>query len=176
MDPVHEPARDGVGGLDHTGAPARGGYRVIVRVRPPSQNESAEHDSIAVSTTSHTRLRVKRSLQDPLDISFDHIFGPTTQQAQVFPVVRDVVAAAANGRNSTILAYGQTGSGKTHTMTGPGCYESDSAAWLSQLGEDRGIIPRALEHLFCLTSAAPQAGVSTFRWQVHVSFMEIYNE
>ena len=31
---------------------------------------------------------------------------------------QDLVSAALNGFNSTVLAYGQTGAGKTHTMFG----------------------------------------------------------
>lgn len=37
----------------------------------------------------------------------------------------------------TIMCYGQTGAGKTHTMTG-----------FAESYPNRGIIPRALQHLF----------------------------
>ena len=47
-----------------------------------------------------------------------------------FPIVESVL----EGYNGTIFAYGQTGCGKTHTMTG-----TDT---------DKGIIPKAFEHIF----------------------------
>lgn len=37
----------------------------------------------------------------------------------------------------TIMCYGQTGAGKTHTMTG-----------FSESYQNRGIIPRSLQHLY----------------------------
>lgn len=51
--------------------------------------------------------------------SFDHVFGSSTKQKQIFeemgmPVVNNVL----RGFNGSILAYGQTGTGKTHTMEG----------------------------------------------------------
>ena len=51
--------------------------------------------------------------------------------------------SAMDGFNATVFAYGQTGSGKTFTMTGgPEKYA------------DRGLIPRAVAHLFkCIREA-----------------------
>lgn len=50
------------------------------------------------------------------------------------PVVENCLA----GYNSSVFVYGQTGSGKTYTMMGP----------LGEAAEQqRGIIPRILEHL-----------------------------
>ena len=42
----------------------------------------------------------------------------------------------------TILCYGQTGAGKTHTMTG-----------FAESYQNRGIIPRSLQHLYQEISA-----------------------
>jgi len=57
---------------------------------------------------------------------------------QVFETVcLPVVEAALEGFNGTVFAYGQTGSGKTFTMSGG-----------SERYMDRGIIPRAVAHLY----------------------------
>ena len=45
--------------------------------------------------------------------------------------------AALQGFNATVFAYGQTGCGKTHTMEGR-----------EQPAEERGVIPRAFDHIF----------------------------
>lgn len=54
-----------------------------------------------------------------------------------------IVEGCVEGYNGTMFAYGQTGSGKTHTMLGAepieqGLYHE----------QNRGIIPRAVQHLF----------------------------
>ena len=59
-----------------------------------------------------------------------------------------VVDAALKGFNGTVFAYGQTGSGKTFTMTGG-----------AERYMDRGIIPRAVSHLYDQISTVD--GVST---------------
>lgn len=49
--------------------------------------------------------------------TFDHVFTPTVNQAEVYDVVaKPIVADVLNGYNGTIFAYGQTSSGKTYTM------------------------------------------------------------
>jgi kinesin family protein 6/9 len=69
---------------------------------------------------------------------------------------------ALPGFNSTIFAYGQTGSGKTFTITGgPEKYE------------DRGLIPRALSHLFKAMKDEEQKGSS---FLCFISYLEIYNQ
>lgn len=51
--------------------------------------------------------------------SFDHIFGQTATQAELYhKIATRHIDDFFMGKNSTIFAYGQTGSGKTHTMFG----------------------------------------------------------
>jgi kinesin family protein 6/9 len=70
-----------------------------------------------------------------------------------------MVESALDGYNGTLFAYGQTGSGKTFTMTGG-----------SEKYADRGIIPRAISHLFeCIKSRTNR------QITVTVSYLEIYN-
>lgn len=71
-----------------------------------------------------------------------------------------VVMGALDGYNGTIFAYGQTGSGKTYTITGG-----------TERYVDRGLIPRALSLTF-----SEVAKRSEYTYQLHFSYMEIYNE
>lgn len=64
------------------------------------------------------------------------------------------------GYNGTVFAYGQTGCGKSFTMQG-----------VSSPPAQRGIIPRAFEHIF--EAIATSKGT---KFIVHASYLEIYNE
>ncbi|XP_049479701.1 kinesin-like protein KIF17 [Panthera uncia] len=64
------------------------------------------------------------------------------------------------GYNGTIFAYGQTGSGKSFTMQG-----------LPDPSSQRGIIPRAFEHVFESVQCAENT-----KFLVRASYLEIYNE
>jgi kinesin family protein 3/17 len=71
------------------------------------------------------------------------------------------------GYNGTIFAYGQTGCGKTHTMMGP----TSSLVVHGDEGE-RGIIPKAIRHIFGCIDVAEKGK----RFLVRCSYLEIYNE
>lgn len=62
--------------------------------------------------------------------------------------------------SGTVMAYGQTGAGKTFTMTG----HTDNYRL-------RGIIPRAISHIFQEIRLRPDLAVA-----VRVSYVQIYNE
>ena len=67
-----------------------------------------------------------------------------------------------------MFAYGQTGCGKTHTMMGP-----TSALDPSNPSEtERGIIPRAVRHIFGFIDASDKG----IKFLVRCSYLEIYNE
>lgn len=68
--------------------------------------------------------------------------------------------SVTEGYNGTVFAYGQTGCGKSFTMQGvtkPVC--------------QKGIIPRAFEHIFEAISISENT-----KYLVHASYLEIYNE
>jgi len=67
--------------------------------------------------------------------SFDKVFSPVATQESVFSEVSQLVQSALDGYKVCLFSYGQTGSGKTHTMLG------------ASTGEERGIIPRAVEQV-----------------------------
>lgn len=51
------------------------------------------------------------------DFTFDRVFGPATQQIEIYrEVAGPVIHSVLGGFNGTIFAYGQTGGGKTWTM------------------------------------------------------------
>ncbi|KAL3665670.1 hypothetical protein V7S43_009103 [Phytophthora oleae] len=95
---------------------------------------------------------------------FDANLTETCDQQTVYnqvaqPIVEDVMA----GYNGTILAYGQTATGKTHTMVGPGDLVH---------GDQRGLIPRALEGIFDRAEKAR----SRVKTTIALSYVQIYCE
>ncbi|KAI9159555.1 hypothetical protein H9P43_008895 [Blastocladiella emersonii ATCC 22665] len=92
---------------------------------------------------------------------FDRVFDGSTTQEEVFDhVAKDIVLSVMDGFNATIFAYGQTGSGKTFTITGG-----------AEKYADRGLIPRTVQFLFREMAQRPNR-----KYQVQVSYLEIYNE
>ena len=118
---------------------ASGRIQVACRIRPLSSAGSAN-----VEVLDALHLRYTDASGKSLTQSFNAIFGPDASQQRVMddvglPIARDCLS----GINGAILCYGQTGSGKTHTMQGS----------VSESG--RGLIPRVVDHLFAVGSAAP---------------------
>lgn len=64
------------------------------------------------------------------------------------------------GYNGTVFAYGQTGCGKSFSMQG-----------IENPATQRGIIPRAFQHIFESIEVAENT-----KYLVHASYLEIYNE
>ena len=64
------------------------------------------------------------------------------------------------GYNGTVFAYGQTGCGKSFSMMG-----------ITEPTTQRGIIPRAFEHIFETIDVSENT-----KFLVHASYLEIYNE
>ena len=60
------------------------------------------------------------------------------------PLIEDLFS----GYYATVFAYGQTGGGKTYTMEGKPKTTAGKAADASSSEDLRGIIPRAVEHIF----------------------------
>lgn len=126
---------------------------VAVRLRPLGAGgrgcvaADEERGTVAVSRNGSTKR-----------FQFDHVFGPTMSNGEVFAAIgRPLLTAALDGYNATLFAYGQTGAGKTHTIMGP---PGD--------GADPGVVIRLVRELFSRPRAAA-AGVQ-------FSMLEIYNE
>ena len=97
--------------------------------------------------------------EDKTKFHFDRVFRPNSSQAEVFMEVSALLESVLDGYNVCCLAYGQTGSGKTYTMTGG-------------QGEERGIIPRAVEMLFQEIEELQKHG---WDFNSQVAAMEVYN-
>ena len=145
----------------------KGNIRVFCRVRPALQSDNADHariefpdateDSKAVEIlgpeekSSLGTVTTKRNA-----FSFDRVFVPTSQNAEVFDEISQLVQSALDGYNVCIFCYGQTGSGKTFTMS----------------SED-GMIPKAVQQIYETAQSLEEKG---WRYTMEGSFVEIYNE
>ncbi|KAG5251867.1 kinesin [Salix suchowensis] len=141
----------------------KGSIRVYCRVRPFLSGQSnamstvdhIEDGNITISTASKHGKGCK-------SFSFNKIFGPLATQAEVFSDMQPLIRSVLDGYNVCIFAYGQTGSGKTYTMTGPKDLSD----------KNQGVNYRALGDLFLLAEQRKD----TFRYNVAVQMIEIYNE
>uniref|UniRef100_A0A2C9JEX7 Kinesin motor domain-containing protein n=1 Tax=Biomphalaria glabrata TaxID=6526 RepID=A0A2C9JEX7_BIOGL len=151
--------------------------KVAVRVRPLNLREDGLSSQVIIQMEGEkTRIvnpkvsehaaegDVGRDALKVREFTFDHSFWSVNEndshyvsQEVVFTSLgEDVVQSAFDGYNICIFAYGQTGSGKTHTMMGS--------------EDDPGLIPRYCNALFSRLSD------NTASYQIHVSYLEIYNE
>ena len=143
------------------------GIQVYLRIRPTAnplthfQRDDIDLKSISVKVPKNDDI-INNS-RTAYNFSFSGILDDKVSQRDVFRTVGiPAIQNALAGFNSTIFAYGQTGSGKTFTITGgPKNYE------------DRGLIPRALSHLF---GAMKDVRVKGSSFSCFVSYLEIYNE
>lgn len=111
----------------------RGNVRVFCRVRPmPSRAGEAAAATFCMPDATSLRLDDAKSGASHT-FTYDRVFDAHSAQADVFAEVSQLVQSALDGYKVCLFSYGQTGAGKTHTMLGCGS------------GEQRGIIPRAVE-------------------------------
>lgn len=99
--------------------------------------------------------------------NFDLMFGSEVGQETVYKqLVEERVQAVLDGFNATVFAYGQTGTGKTFSMG-----TSNGSDLLE--GEERGVITRALQHVFAqLKDKKEDHQFLTIK----ISFLEIIKE
>ena len=86
------------------------------------------------------------------------MFGPATNQGEVYEEISQLVQSALDGYNVCVFAYGQTGSGKTYTMEGGPGIEED----LDQCG----VIPRTIRQIFDIKK---QLVEKNWDYKLHVS-------
>lgn len=122
--------------------------RVLLRSRPranpnaPDDCLSFHDDKKSVTVNPPAKPGVQPGSGAPSQgqnytFHFDGVLHNASQEEVFDCCVPEVVDNALGGFNSTIMCYGQTGAGKTYTMTGG-----------KQSFRARGIIPRAVSHLF----------------------------
>lgn len=144
----------------------KGNIRVMCRVRPAHKTETdaaliaypdKDTDSKEVTITGPSKQSATgKDITASYTYSFDRVFGPTTQNAEVFEEISQLVQSALDGYNVCIFCYGQTGSGKTHTMS-----SAD------------GMIPRATAQIWEEAQRLQDKG---WRYTMEGSFIEVYNE
>ncbi|XP_042002759.1 kinesin-like protein KIN-14L isoform X2 [Salvia splendens] len=139
----------------------KGNIRVYCRIRPVSPEVQNVIDFIGEDGS----LVVKdpKPLKDGKKIfQFNHVFGPSSSQDEVFRDTQSLVRSVMDGYNVCMFAYGQTGSGKTHTMYGPP--GGSTKEW--------GISYLALNDLFKLSDQRSDLT----KYEIQVQMVEIYNE
>ncbi|EAW14296.1 putative kinesin family protein (KlpA) [Aspergillus clavatus NRRL 1] len=145
----------------------KGNIRVFCRVRPSLQSERVEAAQIQFPDQAEECKEIallgpeeKSSLgtitRKANNFAFDRVFGPSTQNAEVFDEISQLVQSALDGYNVCIFCYGQTGSGKTYTM--------------SSLD---GMIPRAVHQIYETAQNLEEKG---WRYTMEGNFVEVYNE
>lgn len=134
---------------------------VVTRLRPPRPEEM---QCSAVSANAIDNEIVVRVHDKVKTFSFDHVFGPSSTQGDVYERVgRPAIEAIVSGINACIIAYGQTGAGKTYTLG-----ELQNGA--------EGIIPRAMSDLFERLNREQLEFTHPAPFQVRVSYLQIYME
>ncbi|KAJ5384103.1 hypothetical protein N7517_002014 [Penicillium concentricum] len=146
----------------------KGNIRVFCRVRPslnsepasdltlmqyPDESDDAKEINILGPEEKSSLGTVTRKNNT---FSFDRVFNPSTQNAEVFDEISQLVQSALDGYNVCIFCYGQTGSGKTHTMS-----SAD------------GMIPRAVHQIYETAQGLEEKG---WRYSMAGNFVEVYNE
>ncbi|XP_025711541.1 kinesin-like protein KIF17 isoform X2 [Callorhinus ursinus] len=139
--------------------------KVVVRCRPMNRRERELNCQPVVTVDS---ARGQCFIQNPgaadeppKQFTFDGAYYMDHFTEQIYnEIAYPLVEGVTEGYNGTIFAYGQTGSGKSFTMQG-----------LPDPSSQRGIIPRAFEHVFESVQCAENT-----KFLVRASYLEIYNE
>lgn len=146
----------------------KGNIRVFCRVRPHLESEPTEdraritypdlnEDSKEVEVMGPEEKSSLGNITTKTNaFSFDRVFGPTSQNANVFEEISQLVQSALDGYNVCIFCYGQTGSGKTYTMS-----------------STDGMIPRAVHQIYDTAQSLSEKG---WTYSMEGSFVEVYNE
>ncbi|KAI9047983.1 hypothetical protein LZ554_007781 [Drepanopeziza brunnea f. sp. 'monogermtubi'] len=147
----------------------KGNIRVMCRVRPVFSNGADEGSAAKITypdvekeskeleiTGKEERSSLGTITRKNHSFTFDRVFGPESQNQEVFEEISQLVQSALDGYNVCIFCYGQTGSGKTHTMS-----SAD------------GMIPRATHQIYETATNLKEKG---WTYTMEGSFVEVYNE
>ena len=144
----------------------KGNIRVFCRVRPTLDGDTAgakinypdeEADSKEVEVLGpEEKSSLGNTTTRKNAFAFDRVFGPKSQNQDVFGEISQLVQSALDGYNVCIFCYGQTGSGKTHTMSA-----------------NDGMIPLATNQIYDTAKSLEEKG---WKYTMEGSFIEVYNE
>lgn len=145
----------------------KGNIRVFCRVRPLLEGDSTgsakisypdnEVDSKEVEVMGaeeKSSLGTVTTKKHPF--AFDRVFGPRSNNQDVFGEISQLVQSALDGYNVCIFCYGQTGSGKTYTMSA-----------------NDGMIPLATNQIYETAKTLEEKG---WNYRMEGSYLEVYNE
>ena len=133
-----------------------------------SQSSTANGEEITSSCSAEGTVSIDD--QQGSSFTYDAVFGPESQQSEIFESVTELVDAVVSGYNGTIVAYGQTSSGKTHTIFGEESASSNSDE------ESAGLVQRSLKAIFEKMNASSSQQQQQQQHSAKASFFEIYNE
>ena len=134
------------------------------RVRPLLEREkdAAANASPVYQVVTNNTCNFMKNPGEVKALTFDTVFEETSSQSFVYDkVAKNIIDGVLSGYNGTLFAYGQTGTGKTHTMMGADVHS-----------EDRGIIPRSLDHIFQTVSE----NSDKFTYELNMSYVQLYCE
>ncbi|EPS31683.1 hypothetical protein PDE_06640 [Penicillium oxalicum 114-2] len=146
----------------------KGNIRVFCRVRPPLSSEPSSSiapmqypDEFEDAKEINVMGPEERSSLGTVSrknntFTFDRVFGPSSQNTEVFDEISQLVQSALDGYNVCIFCYGQTGSGKTYTMS-----------------SQDGMIPLAVHQIYETAQSLEDKG---WRYTMEGNFVEVYNE
>ncbi|XP_022094116.1 kinesin-like protein KIF17 isoform X2 [Acanthaster planci] len=138
--------------------------KVIVRCRPMNEREKSLGCSVVVQMEGgrgYCSIQKPKSKDPPKSFTFDGAYYTDSTTETIYnDIGYPLVDGVLEGYNGTIFAYGQTGCGKSFSMQG-----------ITDPPTQRGIIPRAFEHIF--ENIQVTEGV---KFLVRASYLEIYNE
>ncbi|XP_038190807.1 LOW QUALITY PROTEIN: kinesin-like protein KIF17 [Arvicola amphibius] len=139
--------------------------KVVVRCRPMNQRErELSCQSVVTVDCARGQCFIQNpgaADEPPKQFTFDGAYYMDHFTEQIYnEIAYPLVEGVTEGYNGTIFAYGQTGSGKSFTMQG-----------LPDPPSQRGIIPRAFEHVFESVQCAENT-----KFLVRASYLRVYNE
>ncbi|KAJ1486563.1 P-loop containing nucleoside triphosphate hydrolase protein [Baffinella frigidus] len=151
--------------------------RVVVRVRPLTQEERKRGDEEHITCVSERSLQVmdtkqvQARQQTGTAFQFGRVFGPETTQDHLFANsgITSLLDHVLEGYSATVFAYGPTGSGKTFSITG----RPDSIVKHGSGDATDGIVIRAVEALYIKVREVQRDGL---QFKIRASCVEIYNE
>jgi kinesin family protein C1 len=145
----------------------KGNIRVFCRVRPVLRHEEEEpakidfpdeqldcREVVVMGQEQKSSLGTVTTAKHAF--AFDRVFGPSSDNGQIFDEVSQLIQSALDGYNCCIFSYGQTGTGKSYLMS-----SAD------------GMIPRAVAQIYEQARALEERG---WRYRMEGSFVEVYNE
>ncbi len=140
--------------------------KVFLRSKPSENfaNDMIEYGSDNKTVNIYNKRNalqgyVNNQIQD-WSFKVDGILHNVSQDKVYDSVVKDITLKTLDGYNGTVMCYGQTGAGKTFSMTGA-----------TENYQQRGIIPRSIQHLFKEINNHQDRTFS-----VRIGYLEIYNE